>query len=101
MFDQHDSKFMIRRVKNLRVSEFSQTILGFIHDNVCYMEIDIKGLLQVLAKTNLLLRHIYREHLHNLARRHSRVIHELISFVFSVGGHKSLARRIQVGPRVE
>jgi hypothetical protein len=46
MLDQHDSKFMIKWAKSLRVKEFSQTIFDFIHDNSCYMETFIKGILQ-------------------------------------------------------
>jgi hypothetical protein len=42
MLDRHDFKFTIRQVKNLRVRKFRQTIRVSIHDNICYMEIDIK-----------------------------------------------------------
>jgi hypothetical protein len=46
MLDQHDSKFTIRRVKNLCVRELSQTIFESIHDNSCHMEVNIKSILQ-------------------------------------------------------
>jgi hypothetical protein len=36
-----------------------------------------------MVKTTLLVRHINREHLHNLVCHHSGVIHELISFILA------------------
>jgi hypothetical protein len=51
-----------------------------------------------MVKTTLLLGPINREHLHDLARRHNIVLHELIGFIFSNGGHEYLACRIQVCP---
>jgi hypothetical protein len=39
--------FTVRQVKNLRVREFSQTILNSIHDNSRYMEANVKGILQI------------------------------------------------------
>jgi hypothetical protein len=66
MLDWHESKFTIRRAKSLSVREFSWTIFDFIHENVCYMEADIKNILQTkptLVKAILILRHINGEHL--------------------------------------
>jgi hypothetical protein len=48
------------------------------------------------VKAILLLGHTNWEHLHNLAHRHSRVIHELARFIFGAGHHESLAHRVQV-----
>jgi hypothetical protein len=52
MLDQHDFEFMIRQVKNLHVREFSRTIFHYIHDNNCYMEVDIKGILHTEPYTS-------------------------------------------------
>jgi hypothetical protein len=46
MLDRHNSKFMVRQVKSLRMREFSQTIFNFTHDNSCYMKTYIKYILQ-------------------------------------------------------
>jgi hypothetical protein len=54
-----------------------------------------------MVKTTLLLRHVYQEHLHHLARGHNRVLHKFISLIFGAGGCESLAHRIQVGPGEE
>jgi hypothetical protein len=79
------------------VSEFSRTIIDFIHDNSGYMEIDIKCILQ--AKTYY--GKSYPTPRTYLARRDSRVLYEFVSFIFSAGGHKSVTPHVQVGPRVE
>jgi hypothetical protein len=49
----------------------------------------------------LLLRHIHREHLYNLAYRHSRVLDELQSLLLSIGHHEALICHVQVGSGVE
>jgi hypothetical protein len=38
-----------------------------------------------MVKAILLLRHVYQEHLHDLAHRHNRVFNELTRFIFGVG----------------
>jgi hypothetical protein len=66
MLVRHDSQLMKRRIKSLRIRDFSQTILNSIHDNSHYMKEDIKNVHihgHVMVKVALLLRHIYQEHL--------------------------------------
>jgi hypothetical protein len=39
MLDRHDSKFVVRRVQNLRMREISRAILNFINNSKCYVDI--------------------------------------------------------------
>jgi hypothetical protein len=43
MLIRHDSQFTIRRLESLHVRYFNRTILNSIHDNIHYMEEDIKN----------------------------------------------------------
>jgi hypothetical protein len=60
MLIQHDSQFTIRRVKSLRMRDFSI----YRHDHA-------------ILKIAPLLRHIYREHVYDTVSRQSRVLHDL------------------------
>jgi hypothetical protein len=55
----------------------------------------------IMVNAFLFLRHIYREHLYNLACHHSRVLHELGRLLFGTGHREALAYHIQVGSGVE
>jgi hypothetical protein len=94
---------MVRQGANLHMKEISWTIFNFIHDSICYMNTRSYLTNEVIQQlnSNIFLGHVYRGHLHNLAHRHSRVIHKLISLVFGTGGREALARVIQVGLGVE
>jgi hypothetical protein len=54
-----------------------------------------------MVNAALFLRHIYLEHLYNLAYHHSRILWELGSLLFGTGHREALACLIQVGSRVE
>jgi hypothetical protein len=53
-----------------------------------------------MAKSTLLLGHVYREHLYDLICHHRRVLHEFVCLIFSLGCSEALARCIQVGSGV-
>jgi hypothetical protein len=55
----------------------------------------------IMVNAALFLRHIYCEHLYNLAHRHRRVLHELGSHLFGTDCCEALAHHVQVGSGVE
>jgi hypothetical protein len=54
-----------------------------------------------MAKSTLLLGHVYWEHLYDLISHHSKVLLEFVCLIFRAGHHETLAHRVQVGSWVE
>jgi hypothetical protein len=50
-----------------------------------------------MVSAALHLRHVYWEHLYNLACCHNRVLHKLGGLLFGTGCHRAFAHRVQVG----
>jgi hypothetical protein len=92
---QHYSKFTVRQVKTIFIP-FMITVVTWRQIFEVFYRHN-----HMMVTTALLLRHIYRECLYNLACHHSRVLHELGSLHFDTGHCITLVRRVQVRSGVD
>jgi hypothetical protein len=85
---------MVRRAKNLRMREFSWTILVSIHDNKFTWRKELKKFKDTIWGATL--GHIYWEHVYNMPHHYNIVFYQLHSFFIVAGSCEALTHRIQI-----